>query len=65
MGHSFLHTHPSPLLVLKGTQSEGESSGLLLNLGEHRSRRLHLQLVVDIGTLVNGGPRGIRLGLFD
>jgi hypothetical protein len=58
-----LDTHPSSLLVVQRSQGEWESSSLLLDLGEHGSRCLHLELVVDVGLLVDRGPRLVRLGL--
>lgn len=61
--NGLLDTHPRPLLIIERPKSERESASLLLNLGKHGSRSLHLELVVGIASLVDGCSRRIRLGL--
>lgn len=61
---SLLDTHARALLVVEGTEGEGEGTGLLLDLREGETRGLHLELVVDVvGTLVNRGASVLRASL--
>lgn len=46
-------------LVLENTESEGESSGLLGDLGEDGTRGLELEGVGGRGLLVDGGARSV------
>ena len=63
MGDGLLDTHSGSLLVLESSEGEGESTGLLLDFGEDGSGGLHLQLVVDVGLLVDRSSRRVGLGL--
>lgn len=64
MGNSLLDTHARALLVVEGTEGEGEGTRLLLDLREGGTRGLHLELVVDVvGALVDRGTRLVGAGL--
>lgn len=60
---SLLDTHACALLVVENTEGEGECTGLLLHLGESSARCLHLELVVDLGALVDSSTRVLGAGL--
>ena len=61
-----LQAHPRALLVLEHTDVEGECAGLLLHVGEHGTRGLHLELIRHVRiALVDGRTRVLnaRLGV--